>query len=58
MAKNRINQGGPTRNPKDQPTPDRDNRNVQSNRELTARTHRGAKKGSDGRRNGSIKEHR
>jgi hypothetical protein len=55
MAKNAQNSGGPTHNPKDEPTADRDNRNAQNNRELAARTHRGAKKGSDGERNGSDK---
>jgi hypothetical protein len=58
MAKNEQNSGGPTHKPKEAPTDDRDNRNAQSNRELAARTHRGAKKGSDGERDGSIKEHR
>ena len=55
MAKNAQNSGGPTHNPKDEPTADRDNRNAQNNRELTERTHRGAKKGGEGRRNGSDK---
>lgn len=30
MAKDRHNQGGPTRSPKDEPTGDRDNRDFQS----------------------------
>jgi hypothetical protein len=58
MAKDDKNMGGPTHEPKGEPTADRDNRNAQSRAELSARTHRGAKKGSDGRRNGSIKEHK
>ena len=30
MAKDRHNQGGPTRSPKDEPTDDRDNRNIEA----------------------------
>jgi hypothetical protein len=55
MAKNEQNSGGPTHKPKDEPTADRDNRNAETNRELAARTQRGAKKGGDGERNGSDK---
>jgi hypothetical protein len=55
MAKNAQNSGGPTHDPNDEPTADRDNRNAQNNRELAARTQRGEKKGGDGERNGSDK---
>jgi hypothetical protein len=55
MAKNDKNMGGPTHEPKREPTADRDNRNAQNNRELAERTQRGAKKGGEGRRNGSDK---
>ncbi|MGH9457190.1 MAG: hypothetical protein ACRD2J_06065 [Thermoanaerobaculia bacterium] len=37
MAKDRHNQGGPTRNPKDEPTADRDNR-VSSGRRAQAQS--------------------
>jgi len=52
MAKNRINQGGPTRNPKDEPTPDRANRNAKSRDELKERSLHGGRPGK-GQRLGS-----
>ena len=54
MAKDTTNQGGPTRNPKDEPTADRDNRNASSRDELKERSQKGDKAGI-GRRNGSDK---
>jgi hypothetical protein len=54
MAKNDRNQGGPTHKPKDEPTPDRDNRNAQSRDELKERSVKGERPGR-GKRNGSDK---
>ncbi|HKO58473.1 MAG TPA: hypothetical protein VJ276_21590 [Thermoanaerobaculia bacterium] len=54
MAKNDKNQGGPTHSPKDEPTPDRDNRNAGSREELQERSVHGARPGR-GQRNGSDK---
>lgn len=55
MAKDTGNQGGPTYNPKDAPTPDHDkHRKVQSRDELKERSVSGDRPG-DGRRNGSDK---
>ena len=54
MAKDRHNQGGPTRNPKDEPTADRDHRNARSREELQERSVSGERPGR-GRRNGSDK---
>ena len=55
MAKNDQNQGGPTHNPKDEPTADRDNRNAKSRDELKERSVHGARPGI-GKRNGSSKQ--
>lgn len=55
MAKDRMNQGGPTHNPKDEPTADRSHRNAASRDELKARSVKGDKPGI-GRRNGSSKK--
>jgi hypothetical protein len=52
MAKDRTNQGGPTRSPKDEPTDDRDNRNAASRDELKERSVKGARPGI-GQRNGT-----
>lgn len=54
MAKDQDNQGGPSHNPKDEPTEDRDNRKVQSRDELQERSVKGDRPG-EGRRNGSDK---
>jgi len=54
MAKNDRNMGGPTHNPKDEPTDDRSARHAQSRAELTARSVHGARPGR-GQRNGSSK---
>jgi hypothetical protein len=54
MAKDRDNQGGPTYNPKDEPSENRDNRKVQSRDELKERSVHGDRPGR-GRRNGSDK---
>ena len=54
MAKNRLNQGGPTQNPKDEPTEDRDHQNAKSREELQERSVKGERPGQ-GRRNGSDK---
>jgi hypothetical protein len=55
MAKDQSNQGGPSRNPKDEPTPDRSNRNAASRDELQERSVKGARPGR-GERNGSAKK--
>ena len=55
MAKDRNNQGGPSHNPKDEPSEDRDHRKAQSRDELLERSVSGERPG-DGRRNGSDKE--
>ena len=55
MAKDRTNQGGPTRNPKDEPTADRSHHNAGSRDELQKRSVKGARPGQ-GRRNGSDKK--
>jgi hypothetical protein len=52
MAKDRLNQGGPTRNPNDEPTEDRNNRNAKSRDELKERSVHGARPGK-GQRLGS-----
>ncbi len=57
MAKDRYNQGGPTRNPKDEPTADRSHRNAQSRDELKERSVHGERPGQ-GRRNGSERQRR
>jgi len=54
MAKDRDNQGGPTRNPKDQPTENRSTRHASSRDELKERSVHGERPGR-GRRNGSDK---
>ena len=54
MAKDSLNQGGPTQGPKDEPTEDRDHVNAESRAELQARSVKGARPGR-GRRNGSDK---
>jgi hypothetical protein len=54
MAKDRNNQNGPTTNPKDEPTGDRNVKKIQSADERTERTHAHVHGGS-GRRNGSDK---
>jgi hypothetical protein len=54
MAKDDKNQGGPTHSPKDEPTPDRDNRNASSRQELAERSAESGHAGK-GRRNGSSK---
>lgn len=54
MAKDRTNQGGPTHNPKDEPSEDRDYRKAQSRDELKERSVHGDRPGK-GRRNGSDK---
>ncbi|HEV7922704.1 MAG TPA: hypothetical protein VGR02_18115 [Thermoanaerobaculia bacterium] len=54
MAKDDKNQGGPTHSRKDEPTPDRDNRNASSREELQERSVHGDRPGR-GRRNGSDK---
>lgn len=54
MAKDRNNQGGPTQNPKDEPTDDRSHINAQSREELQERSVHGARPGR-GQRNGSAK---
>lgn len=54
MAKDRTNQGGPTRSPKDQPTSDRSHRHAASRDELKERSVKGERPGL-GRRNGSDK---
>lgn len=54
MAKDRTNQGGPTRAPKDEPTADRDHRKATSRDELKERSVKGDRPGL-GRRNGSDK---
>ena len=54
MAKDHTNTGGPSRNPNDTPTDDRDHRKVQSRDELKERSISGDRPG-DGRRNGSDK---
>jgi hypothetical protein len=55
MAKDRTNQGGPTSNPKEEPTSDRSHRNAQSRDELKERSVHGARPGR-GKRNGSDKQ--
>ncbi len=55
MAKDSSNQGGPTRNPKDQSSADRSNPNVRSRDELQERSVQGARPGR-GQRNGSSRE--
>jgi hypothetical protein len=55
MAKNDKNQGGPTHNPKDAPTPDRSHRNAKSRDELKERSVHGARPGR-GKRNGSQRQ--
>lgn len=52
MAKNRLNQGGPTRSRKDEPTADRNNRNAKSRDELKERSVHEGRPGK-GERNGS-----
>lgn len=54
MPKDSTNMGGPTHNPKDEPTEDRDHRNAQSRDELQERSVSGDRPGR-GRRNGSDK---
>jgi hypothetical protein len=54
MAKDRSNQGGPTHNPKDEPTADRNHRNATSRDELKERSVHGERPGK-GRRNASAK---
>jgi hypothetical protein len=55
MAKDRSNnQGGPTHNPKDEPTGPRNVKKIQSADERTERSHAHVHGGS-GRRNGSDK---
>jgi len=54
MAKDTQNMGGPTHNPKDEPTADRSARQAQSRAELQARSVHGERPGK-GRRNGSSK---
>ena len=53
MAKDRTNQGGPTRNPKDEPISE-SHRNAKSRDELKERSVAGDRPGR-GRRNGSDK---
>lgn len=55
MAKDRTNQGGPTQNPKDEPTRDRSHLNASSRDELKERSVHGARPGI-GKRNGSAKK--
>jgi hypothetical protein len=55
MAKDQSKQGGPSRNPKDEPTADRDNRNAASRDELKERSVKGDRPGR-GERNGSAKK--
>lgn len=55
MAKDRTNQGGPTQERKDPPTPDRSHQNPTSREEVTARSMKGDRPGQ-GRRNGSAKK--
>jgi len=52
MAKNRLNQGGPTRKPREEPTADRDHRHAKSRDELKERSVHGARPGK-GERLGS-----
>ena len=54
MAKDQTNQGGPTHNPKDEPTPDRSHINAKSRDELKERSTHGDRPGR-GRRNGSSR---
>lgn len=54
MAKDHTNQGGPTHNPKDEPSGDRNVKKIQSGDERTERTQHHVHGGS-GRRNGSDK---
>jgi hypothetical protein len=56
MAKDEHNQGGPTRNPKDEPTSDRSHEHAQSRDELQERSVHGDRPGQ-GLRNGSDKRH-
>lgn len=55
MAKNRHNQGGPTRSRKDEPTADRNHRHAESRDELKERSVHGARPGR-GRRNASARQ--
>jgi len=57
MAKDRYNQGGPTQEPKDEPTRDRDDRKAQSRDELKERSVEGERPGR-GKRNGSQRQRR
>ena len=53
MPKDERNQGGPTHNPKDEPTPDRSHRHAASRDELKERSVKGARPGR-GKRNDSA----
>jgi len=55
MAKDRLNQGGPTVNPKDEPSRERNHIHAKSHDELKERSVHGARPGI-GRRNGSVKK--
>jgi hypothetical protein len=55
MAKDRQNQGGPSQNPKDEPTADRSHRSAASRDELKERSVKGDRPGL-GKRNGSDKQ--
>ena len=54
MAKDTKNMGGPTQNPKDEPTADRSARHAQSRDELKERSVHGDRPGRE-QRNGSSK---
>jgi hypothetical protein len=55
MPKEPQNMGGPTHNPKEEPTSDRNHRHPESRDEMSERAVHGARPGK-GRRNGSSKK--